>query len=155
MVCWINKVKFTNSHNLCKPHDNNVCIGYRQPKPYTCIKGTPRVLKQYSGLPRANPGGPLKNCFGHCFVHLKLSILPRRGHRKFMKSMWEIMTGAAYPIPKGMRWPISWHGPLMTLFFLSLFNSFSLFVFLSFFLSYFMKISGPFPEYDIFENMDD
>ncbi len=28
------RVKFSNSHNLWKPHDNNVCIGYRQPKLY-------------------------------------------------------------------------------------------------------------------------
>ncbi len=26
----------------------------------TCFKGTPGVLKHYSGLPTANPGGPLK-----------------------------------------------------------------------------------------------
>ncbi len=25
----------------------------------TCFKGTPGVLKHYSGLPMANPGGPL------------------------------------------------------------------------------------------------
>ncbi len=26
----------------------------------TCFKGTPGVLNHYSGLPMANPGGPLK-----------------------------------------------------------------------------------------------
>ena len=48
------RVKFSNSPNLWKPHDNNVDIGY------TCFKGTPGVLKHYSGSPMTNPGGPLK-----------------------------------------------------------------------------------------------
>ncbi len=32
------RAKFSNSNNLWKHHDNNFCIGYRQPKPYTHMK---------------------------------------------------------------------------------------------------------------------
>ena len=32
------RVKFSNSHNLWKPHGNSVYIGYRQPKTYIHMK---------------------------------------------------------------------------------------------------------------------
>ena len=47
------RVKFSNSDNVQKLHDNSVYMGYRQPKPYimymglignACFKGTPGVL---------------------------------------------------------------------------------------------------------------
>ena len=30
------RVKFSNTDNLWKPHDNNVCIDYRQPITVSC-----------------------------------------------------------------------------------------------------------------------
>ncbi len=41
-------------------NQNNICMGLIG---NTCFKGTPGVLKHYSGLPLASPGGPLKEIF--------------------------------------------------------------------------------------------
>ncbi len=38
-------------------YTSDICMGLIGT---TCFKGTPGVLKHYSGLPMANPGGPLK-----------------------------------------------------------------------------------------------
>ncbi len=49
-------------------YTSDICMGLNGDN---CFKGTPGVLKHYSGLPMANPDGPLNatytsiDCIGH------------------------------------------------------------------------------------------
>ncbi len=52
-------------------YTSDICMGLIG---NTCFKGTPGVLKHYSGLPMANPGGPLNYHPDYPEGHLKDSV---------------------------------------------------------------------------------